>query len=83
MTSNVTAYKAGTVDAQRIFYQELKELNPDNEQFDTAEFMTIILDRLHEELTDIYVSNGKEEDTKANEWLETAEKHNKIVKDHN
>jgi len=57
MTQTTAQYKANIVDAQQIFYQELQNLNPNNEQFDTAEFLTLMLDWLHEELKDIYISN--------------------------
>jgi len=50
--------------------------------------MTIILDKLHEELTDIYVSNEKKKDEVATngsahvDWNETSQTKNKMVKDH-
>lgn len=73
MLSNNKIYQVNTVNAQHIFHQELAELNPDNEQFDTAEFLTIMLDRLHEETKDFYISNEKESTASNQEidWNET------------
>ena len=51
------------VDAQQIFYQDLQHFNPDNVQADCSEFLSYILDKLHEELKDIYVSNQMDEST--------------------
>lgn len=51
------------VDASLIFYQDLYAFNPENIQADCSEFLIFILDKLHEELKDIYVTN--EEDKKS------------------
>jgi len=54
--------------------------NPDNIQADCSEFLTFILDHLHEELTSIYVSNQPVEESKQKDsWNETADKNQKIV----
>lgn len=49
--------KANFVDAQEIFMQELLIFNPENIQADCSEFLSFFLDKLHEELKDIYVAN--------------------------
>jgi len=72
VTGENPQYKARTVDAQQIFYKELLAFNPDNIQADCSEFMAMMLDRLHEEMKDIYVSNEKTTDSK--DWTETATK---------
>lgn len=92
MTQNTAQYKTNVVDAQQIFWMELQNLNPNNEQFDTAEFLTLMLDWLHEELKDIYISNELPEVTQAvsskkmksavmEEWNETAQQNQRVVKD--
>lgn len=61
--------------------KELYEFNPENIQADTSEFFSYIMDKLHEELKDIYVSNEKEgnqvEEKKGNsmvlDWNETGQ----------
>jgi ubiquitin C-terminal hydrolase len=50
-------YKKKIVDAQDIFMKELYDFNPENIQADTSEFFSYIMDKLHEELKGIYVSN--------------------------
>ena len=50
-------YKKKIVDAQEIFMKELYDFNPENIQADTSEFFSYIMDKLHEELKGIYVSN--------------------------
>ena len=52
------AYKAKVVDAETIFAAELAQFNPERIQADCSEFLTFILDKLHEELKDIYISNN-------------------------
>lgn len=37
--------------------RELSVFNPDNVQADCSEFLSFILDKLHEDLKDIYVPN--------------------------
>mmetsp|Transcript_33366 Transcript_33366/g.51174 ORF Transcript_33366/g.51174 Transcript_33366/m.51174 type:complete len:165 (+) Transcript_33366:604-1098(+) len=53
-------YKDKVVDAETIFQTELAVFNPDRIQADCSEFLVFILDKLHEELKDIYVSNSQE-----------------------
>ena len=50
-------YQDKVVDAEAIFAAELVEFNPDMVQADCSEFLSFILDKLHEEMKDIYVSN--------------------------
>jgi len=47
----------------------MKKFNPENIQADCSEFMTSILDQLHEEMRDIYVSNQEKDG--GYKWNET------------
>lgn len=64
--------------------KELWEFNPENIQADTSEFFSYIMDKLHEELKSIYVSNEKEvkdkKEPKGNlDWNETGQQNKKIT----
>jgi len=81
--TSLSMYQDKVVDAEKIFAAELLEFNPDQVQADSSEFLSYILDKLHEEMKDIYVSNApknEEEKTEAPEnkgqdmeWKETGE----------
>lgn len=61
--------------------KELQIFNPENIMADCGEFLSFILDRLHEDLKDIYVSNEEEQksDKKVvGEWAETGENNKKL-----
>lgn len=55
-------YKQKVVNTEQIFYSTINEFNPENIQADCSEFLTFVLDKLHEELKTLYVSNEKVED---------------------
>jgi ubiquitin C-terminal hydrolase len=50
-------YKTKTVDAEQIFMRELQNFNPESCQADCSEYLAFVLDKLHEDLKDIYVPN--------------------------
>ena len=55
--TDLSEYRKKTVDAQEIFFKEIAEFNPEKIQADCSEFLSIILDKLHEEVKDLYVPN--------------------------
>lgn len=86
---SLSMYQDKVVDAETIFATELLEFNPEAIQADCSEFLSFILDKLHEELKDIYVSNApKNEEQKTHggktksqdtEWTETGAGNAKIT----
>ena len=56
--SSLSVYQDRVVDAEKIFAAEMAAFNPDMVQADCSEFLSFILDLLHEEIKDIYVSNS-------------------------
>ena len=87
--AGLAMYQDKVVDAEAIFATELLEFNPEAVQADCSEFLSYILDKLHEEMKDIYVSNApknEEQKTEATqskgqdtEWNETGEGNAKIT----
>ena len=55
-------YKKKVVNTEQIFYSSICEFNPENIQADCSEFLTFVLDKLHEEMKGLYVSNEKMDD---------------------
>ena len=52
--------KTRIVDAQAIFATELMDFNPEHIHQDCSEFLgSVLLDKLHEELKPMYVSNER------------------------
>jgi ubiquitin C-terminal hydrolase len=87
--TSLSMYQDKVVDAEAIFAAELAEFNPEMVQADCSEFLSYILDKLHEEMKDIYVSNAaNNEEQKDNaggdkgqdmEWKETGENNAQIT----
>ena len=48
-------YSRRTVNSEAIFDQFLLQYNPDMEQQDACDFLSYLLDQMHEELKSIYV----------------------------
>jgi ubiquitin C-terminal hydrolase len=52
-------YNSKIVNAESILRKEINIFNPDRVQADCSEFLSHLLDLLHEELKDLYVDNKK------------------------
>ena len=63
--ASLSIYQDKVVDAEKIFASELLEFNPDMVQADCSEFLSFILDKLHEEMKDIYLSNADKNEERA------------------
>ena len=50
-----SSFAAKVVNSESIFYPFLLDYNPENEQQDAADFLSYLLDQMHEELKHIYV----------------------------